>query len=72
MPQILEEPIVPQFQVGVAEEAQLFPHERISELTVEVDDVHPASATVLGKREKKKKKGVVDAPTEVFHDEDKK
>ena len=62
VPQILEEPIVPQFQVEIAEEAQLFPHERISELTVEVDDVHPASATVLGKRKKKKKKGVVDAP----------
>ena len=71
VPQILEEPIVPLFQVETAEEAQLFPHERISERTVEVDDVHTASATVAGKRKKKKKKkGVVDAPTEVFHDED--
>ena len=35
-----------------------------------VDDVQPASATVVGKRKKKKKKGVVDAPTEIFHDED--
>ena len=55
VPQILEEPIVPQFQVETAEEAQLFPQERISELTVEVDDVHPVSATVAGKRKKKKK-----------------
>ena len=71
MPQILEEPIVPQFHFETAEEAQLFPQERISELTIEVDDVHTASATVAGKRKKKKKKkGVADAPTEVFHDED--
>ena len=54
VPQILEEPIDPQFQVENAEEAQLFPHERISELTIEVDDVHLASATVAGKRKKKK------------------
>ena len=71
VPQIVEEPIVPQFQVENAEEAQLFPHERISELTIEVDDVHLASATVAGKcKKKKKKKRVADAPTEVFHDED--
>ena len=67
VPQILEEPIVPLFQVETVEVVQLSPQERISERTIEVNDVHPASATVLLK---KKKKGVVDVPTEVFHDED--
>ena len=72
VPQILEEPIVLQFQVETVEVVQLSPQERISERTIEVDDVHTASATVLGKRKKNNKEGVVDVPTELFHDEDSK
>ena len=65
MPQILQEPVVPEFQAETVKVVQLSPQERISERTTEVDGVHPAPATVPGKRKKKKKKkGVVDFPTE--------
>ena len=62
VPQFLEEPIVPQSQVETAEVVQLLPQERISGRTVEVDDVHSASATVAGKRKKKKKRMASSTP----------